>query len=60
MKTFTNQFDITFNPNTIGVDSFSKKRVRMTVELKNVISVHRAKEVLAEQGIFATSLKRLN
>lgn len=60
MENFTNEFDITFNPKNFGEGFFSKKRARITVVLENVNSVQKAKEVLAEQGIFVESIQRLN
>jgi hypothetical protein len=60
MKNFTNEFDITFNPTNFGEGFFNKNRARITVVLENVNSVQKAKEVLAEQGIFVESIQRLN
>ncbi len=56
METFTNTFDISFNP----TGQPNKERARLTVVLENVSSVHDAKELLwKEQGIHVTSISRL-
>lgn len=58
-ETFTNQFDISFNPANFGDGFFSKKRARITVVLDNIFSVQDAKKLLEEQGIFPESISRL-
>ena len=56
METFTNTFDISFNP----TGRPSTDRARLTVILENVSSVHDARELLwEEQGIHVTSISRL-
>lgn len=59
MENFTNHFDITFNPANYGEGFFKKETARITVVLENVYSVQKASEVLAEQGIYVKSIKRL-
>tara|TARA_R110000850_G_scaffold159613_1_gene283947 strand:+ start:50 stop:223 length:174 start_codon:yes stop_codon:yes gene_type:complete len=57
METFTNTFDISFNPKS----SPSKDRARLIVILENVHTVQEAKKLLWDkQGIHATSISRLD
>ncbi len=58
METFKNIFAVTFNPQT-GFVSHKKGRITMDIVLENVHSVQTAKEVLADKGIHASSIKRL-
>jgi penicillin V acylase-like amidase (Ntn superfamily) len=57
--TFENTFIITFNPQNWGDGFFLKQRATIKVVLENVNTVQEAKELLAEQNIFATSIQRL-
>ena len=57
MESFTNTFDISFNP----TGRPSKKRARLTITLENIHSVKTAKEFLwFQHGIHATSISRLD
>tara|TARA_R100000773_G_C4126859_1_gene59572 strand:- start:154 stop:327 length:174 start_codon:yes stop_codon:yes gene_type:complete len=55
-NTFTNKFDISFNP----TGRPGKERVRLTVILENVHRVQEAKKILREKGIHTTSISRLD
>jgi hypothetical protein len=59
MKSFTNIFEVTFNPQS-GFVSHKEGRVTIDISLENVHSVQKAKEVLADKGIHASSIKRLD
>jgi hypothetical protein len=57
MESFTNTFDISFNP----TGRPSKKRARLTIILENITTVQAAKEFLwFQHGIHATSISRLD
>lgn len=66
METFENTFAVTFNPRAgfvphSDVYSLDKEgRVTIDIVLENVHSVEKAKEVLADKGIYASAIKRLN
>ncbi len=57
--TFENTFIVTFNPQNWGDGFFLKERATIKVVLENVNTVQEAKELLAKQNIFATSIKKL-
>lgn len=59
MKTFKNTFAVTFNPQA-GFLPHKYGRVTIDIVLENVHSVKTAKEVLADKGIHASSIKRLD
>ena len=58
METFENTFAVTFNPQA-GFVSHKEGRITVDIVLENVHSVQTAKEVLANKGIHASSIKRL-
>ncbi len=58
METFENIFSVTFNPQR-GFVPNKEGRITLDIVLENVHSVHTAKEVLSEKGIYASAIKRL-
>ena len=54
-----NTFIISFNPKNWGDGFFLKEIATIKVVLENVNTVSEAKELLAKQNIFATSITRL-